>query len=361
LGEVIRLAIRVEKQLPKKSSYQPLSSTRSYAHRNKPQTQEPSSSIKPPQKTTKENSSKTPSCFKYQGFGHIASDCPNRKTITIIKGEIHEASEEEDIHEALDEEEMGEPKYDEELVLADCSKSLVVRRSLQTTTVKEEPWLRHNIFHTHCTSQGNVCDVIIDSGSCENVVSNYMVEKLELPRKDHTHPYWLQWLNKGNEVRASKCCLISFSIGKKYKDNVWCDVIPMVVCHLLLGRPWQYDRHANTYTFVKDGVKIKLVPLPPNAFDEGKKDFKPIVSLVSKEPFKVTTKDVQDMSFVLLVKSNEESTIPKEVEHLLVEFSDVVPSEVPSGLPPMQDIQHAIDFIPEVSIPNRPAYRMSPT
>ena len=82
------------------------------------------------------------------------------------------------------------------------------------------------------------------------------------------------------------------------------DVIPMDACHLLLGRPWQYDRHAlydgheNTYTFVKDGVKIKLVPLPANAFDEGKKDSKPIVSLVSKEPFKVKTKDVQDMSFV---------------------------------------------------------------
>jgi len=67
------------------------------------------------------------------------------------------------------------------------------------------------------------------------------------------------------------------------------------------------------------------------------------------------------MSFVLLVESNEESTIPKEVDHLLVEFSDVVPSEIPPGFPPMRDVQHAIDFIPGVSIPNRPAYRISPT
>jgi len=192
LDEVIRLAIRVEKQLPKKTSYQPFSSTRNYSHHNKPPSQEPSSSSKLPQKTTKENISKTPICFKCQGFVHIASDCPNRKTITIIKGEIHEASEEEDIHEALKQEEMGEPIYDKESVLADCGESLVVRRSLHTTTVKEEPWLRHNIFHTRCTSQGKVCDVIIDSGSCENVVSNYMVEKLELPTKDHPHPYKLQ-------------------------------------------------------------------------------------------------------------------------------------------------------------------------
>ena len=36
---------------------------------------------------------------------------------------------------------------------------------------------------------------------------------------------------------------------------------------MLLGRPWQFDRHAvhdghaNTYTLTKDGVKHKLKPL----------------------------------------------------------------------------------------------------
>jgi len=45
---------------------------------------------------------------------------------------------------------------------------------------------------------------------------------------------------------------------------------------------------------------------------------------------------------------------------MLSEFPDVVPEDVPQGLPPMRDIQHAIDFIHGVVIPNRPAYRMSP-
>ena len=40
----------------------------------------------------------------------------------------------------------------------------------------------------------------------------------------------------------------------------------MDACHLLLGRPWQFDRKAvhdgyrNTYTFVKDGVRLILGP-----------------------------------------------------------------------------------------------------
>jgi len=41
----------------------------------------------------------------------------------------------------------------------------------------------------------------------------------------------------------------------------------MDVCHVLLGRPWLYDRrvihdgYLNTYSFVKDGKKITLTPL----------------------------------------------------------------------------------------------------
>ena len=44
----------------------------------------------------------------------------------------------------------------------------------------KEDWLRNNIFHTKCNSHGKVCDIIIDGGSFENVVSTQMVDKLNL-------------------------------------------------------------------------------------------------------------------------------------------------------------------------------------
>ena len=59
---------------------------------------------------------------------------------------------------------------------------------------------------------------------------------------------------------------MKFKIGS-YQDEVLCDVIPMDICHMLLGRSWQFDRHvvhdghANTYTLTKDGVKHKMKPL----------------------------------------------------------------------------------------------------
>ena len=58
-----------------------------------------------------------------------------------------------------------------------------------------------------------------------------------------------------------------FTIGKSYKDEVMCDVVPMSASHLLLGRLWQYNRRVihdgfkNTHSFVKDGKNIVLTPL----------------------------------------------------------------------------------------------------
>ena len=76
--------------------------------------------------------------------------------------------------------------------------------------------------------------MIIDSGSCTNVASTLLVEKLNLPTLKHPNPYRLQWLNDCGDIRVTKQVLVSFSIGK-YKDEVLCDVALMHAEHLLLG------------------------------------------------------------------------------------------------------------------------------
>jgi len=116
-----------------------------------------------------------------------------------------------------------------------------------------------------------------------------MVEKLKLPTNEHPDPYKMQWLNKDNEVKVSQHFIVSFYITKKNKEKLLCDVIPMDTCYFHLRRHWQYDRHtlyngyANIYSFMKDGIKIKLTRLPLN---EGKDEFKPLGFLVARELFK---------------------------------------------------------------------------
>ena len=49
-----------------------------------------------------------------------------------------------------------------------------------------------------------VCSLIIDGGSCTNVASALLVEKLQLQTLKHPRPYKLQWLNDSGEVRVQK-------------------------------------------------------------------------------------------------------------------------------------------------------------
>ena len=112
----------------------------------------------------------------------------------------------------------------------------------------------------------NICSLIVDGGSWANVASTRVVDKLGLPTISHTKPYKLQWLSEVGEIVVNKQVLIHFSIGK-YKDEVLCDVVPMEATHVLLGRPWQFDRKVfhdgftNKLSFHFHGHKVTLKSL----------------------------------------------------------------------------------------------------
>jgi hypothetical protein len=187
-----------------------------------------------------------------------------------------------------------------------------------------------------------VCNVIIDGGSCEKVVSTIMVEKLNLKTGPRSYRYKLQWLRKGNDIMVSKKCLVQFSIGKNYKDEVLCDVVPMDACHILLDRPWQFDRKTfhdgfkNTYSFEKDGAKITLALLgmltaPKPSKGEGSN----LLSICEVE--RVLTECGERYALVVVTKKDP-IEIPLILQPLLEKFPDVISKKLPLGLPPMRDI-----------------------
>ena len=107
---------------------------------------------------------------------------------------------------------------------------------MQVKEEDNEAVQRDDIFHARCHIRDKVCSVVIDEGSYTNAASTELVEKLSLPTTKHPRPYKLQWLNSNREVMVNKQVVGAFSIGK-YRDKVLCDVVPLHVVHLLLGRP----------------------------------------------------------------------------------------------------------------------------
>jgi hypothetical protein len=258
----------------------------------------------------------------------------------------------------------AEAVYDEEERLeGDAGSMLMIRRSCLAPRGVEDDWMRTNVFQSTCTISRKVCRFIVDSGSCENIVFEEVVRKLLMTIESHPRPYKLTWLDKKNDVTVSKRSLVSFSIGTTYKDQIWCDVVSMDACHLLLGRPWLYDRHVmydgflNTCTFIFNSIRVVLLPKKEitGSTPTGENN-----NLLIMAKFEAEVRESRVIYMLIGKMEVENGIIPSSVEPLLQEFGVIFPAELPETLPPLRDIQHQINLVPSANLPNRPHYRMSP-
>lgn len=94
--------------------------------------------------------------------------------------------------------------------------------------------------------------MIINGGSCTNVASSTMIEKLKHPTFKHPKTYKLHRLNEENSIEVTRQALVNFLFGDACKDDIVYDVLPMDACDILLGRPWQSNKetmhNCRTYT-----------------------------------------------------------------------------------------------------------------
>src|SRR3954464_11477299 len=153
----------------------------------------------------------------------------------------------------------------------------------------------------------------------------------------------------------------------------------MTVCHMLLGRPWQYDKralhngHSNTYTFKWLDKTCVLQPMTPSQIiadnakalaraqyaktpceKSGERENHTIVSeshkpnscektksvlLATKIEMREVRNNPSILHYVLICKglaqgTNELTNVPPSLMTILQEFQDVFPEELPHGLPP---------------------------
>ena len=140
--------------------------------------------------------------------------------------------------------------------------------------------------------------------------------------------------------------------------------MPMDVCHILLGRPWQYDRSENhdgkknVYELDKDGIKHKLIP-----FQEKEEAGSSRTLLLGGKEF-LQQLSKEEASYAIFCKpiGNIEtnlSNLPVEIQDILSEFGNIIVDDLHNKLPPIRRISHHIDFIPGMSLPKKVAYKMT--
>ncbi|GER35491.1 gag-pol polyprotein [Striga asiatica] len=162
-----------------------------------------------------------------------------------------------------------------------------------------------------------------------NVVAKEDVDKLLLSSEQHLQLSSLAWIERGSSMTVDRRVLV---VG---------DVVPMDACHLLLGKPWQFDCSAahdgrlSSYTFMFEGVKIVLLPTLSRAVFSTTSS--PVL-LLSRATFVDEMREALYVFILYCPDASDDRLPPSDVRHLLEKFADVFPENLPSSLPPLRDI-----------------------
>ena len=139
-------------------------------------------------------------------------------------GEFESASEEGIEEEAHGDEDLTGYEFEQ-------GAALEMTQILSVQTNEAKNGQQHKLF------QAKVHDkevkVIIDGGSCHNIASREMGDKLGLKLLRHPHPYNVQWMNDSEDIKIGYKVKVPFKIGE-YVDIVESDVAPIrcVTCCL---------------------------------------------------------------------------------------------------------------------------------
>ncbi|GJV06058.1 putative gag-pol polyprotein [Tanacetum coccineum] len=124
-------------------------------------------------------------------------------------------------------------------------------------------------------------------------------------------------------------------MGTVYHDEITYDVVPIDACHLLLDRPWLFDKHVyhnghlNTYSLFINGKKITLTSLKPNEISKVKMNTKSdkVLFMSQKELVKELESGTYVLALLMFEKDKEKKgyNVPSLVKPLL---RSILPNKV---------------------------------
>ena len=71
----------------------------------------------------------------------------------------------------------------------------------------------HQLFKTRCTINNKLFELIIDSGSFENIISRKVVNVLKLRVKKHPNPHSIGWITAAEKIEVKDCCKVLFPLA----------------------------------------------------------------------------------------------------------------------------------------------------
>ena len=175
------------------------------------------------------------------------------------------------------------------------------------------------------------------------------------------------WINDASLVVTMRC-LVPLQVAG-YHEEILCDILPMGVGSVLLGRPWLYDRDVAQYertnrcVFYYGGSKQIWQPfvppdprlvVQPQTFELSHLPDQ-LLGVISARQF-LKGMDSETPIWAIQVQTKKPPGPDGGYPTFLQEFASLFPAELPNSLPPNRSIQHFIDFISGSILPNLPHY-----
>ncbi|XP_039033835.1 uncharacterized protein LOC120169792 [Hibiscus syriacus] len=246
-------------------------------------------------------------CYNCKGQGHLARDCSQRNKLSAIK----EKNEEE-------------------------SETLKLGSILSTMEVKKGR-KKKGLMFVDVNVAGQKLNALVDTGASELFMSEPVAKRLGLHVEKVNGS--IKTVNAEEVLIAGVAKGIELTVGG-WSGRETIKVIPLDDFDFVLG-----------LSFLE---RINAFPVPfPDCLCILDQKQQCIVPEVCKE---------EPIFLVVLVCDELATTkdVPDVVSHVLAEFKDVMPAELPKKLPPKREVDHKIELVPNAEPLARAPYRMAP-
>ncbi|KAG8645276.1 hypothetical protein MANES_10G049950v8 [Manihot esculenta] len=128
-------------------------------------------------------------CYRCRQSGYRSNNCPERRGVNTDRQHVNIVEQAAETNEEVDDD-------DRSIAGSEDGEVTYVVKKILCSTKQEDETQRRKIFQAKCQVGEAICRLIIDSCSCENLITKQLVEKLQLPTQPHPSPYKRVYLDR---------------------------------------------------------------------------------------------------------------------------------------------------------------------